>query len=109
MNKKVFMTVVIWVAVVLQGCSQSNPEQASEQEVISFDSQPVVITQETSKDNIFETAKDKAAETAKDNASEAAEDKAAETAKDDTSEAAEDKATETAKDDTSETAKDNAS
>lgn len=74
MNKKVFMTVIIWVAVVLQGCSQSNPEQASEQEVISFDSQPVVITQETSKDNISETAKD--------NASEAAEDKAAETAKD---------------------------
>lgn len=80
MNKKVFMTVIIWVAVVLQGCSQSNPEQASEQEVISFDSQPVVITQETSKDNISETAKD--------NASEAAEDKATETAKDDTSEAA---------------------
>lgn len=88
MNKKVFMTVIIWVAVVLQGCSQSNPEQASEQKVISFDSQPVVITQETSKDNISETAKDKAAETAKDNASEAAEDKAAETAKDDTSETA---------------------
>ena len=96
MNKKVFMTVVIWMAVVLQGCSQSNPEQASEQEVISFDSQPVVITQETSKDNISETAKD--------NASEAAEDKAAETAKDDTSEAAEDKAAETAKDNASETA-----
>ena len=56
MNKKVSMTVIIWVAVVLQGCSPSNQEQASEQEVISFDSQPVVITQETSKDNISETA-----------------------------------------------------
>lgn len=101
------MTVVIWVAVALQGCSQSKPEQ----EVISFDSQPVVITQEKPKDDSSDTSKDVISETTIDvtpdiekvDSSDTAKDKSSETMKDDSSEPSKDGTSDTAKDGSAET------
>ncbi|MCR5603694.1 MAG: hypothetical protein K6G27_08335 [Lachnospiraceae bacterium] len=99
MKKKVFMTVIISAAVVLSGCSQNKREPAPEQNVISFDSQPVVITPETSNDDPSGAIKEDTSDTSKDVASEME--------KADSSDASKAVVSEPAKEDTSDTSKDN--
>jgi uncharacterized protein YcfL len=86
MKKIIFRTVIISAAVVLSGCSPNKPEPASEQNVISFDSQPVVITPETSNDDPSGAIKEDTSDTAKDNSSEASKDNTSDTAKDNSDE-----------------------